>query len=230
MENKLFEYMNRRVSGNAETADNRQITGPVITISRQAGCGASQVAWELCKKLNERHPQQLQNWKYISREVLQKTAGELNLDPIALKQIVSDNQRGMMDQIIEALSSHTHVSDQKIFKTIENVIRQFGDKGNAVIVGRGGVIICNDIALSLHIRLEAPEEWRIERVAHRFDFSREYAAKYVRKLDAERDTFVKKMQGIKTGIYDVTINCSRFKLPQLVDSIFELARIKKLVE
>jgi len=233
MENRLFEYMNRRVGGDFVPSGHVKEAGPVITISRQTGCGASHIAWTVCQELNKRKPAAKNGgkWNMISREILQKSAEELNLDPTALKHVISDKDRGIMDQIVEALSSHYHKSDTKIFKTIQEVIRQFGTNGNVVIVGRGGASFCVDIKKSLHVRLEAPEAWRIEAIAKRLDFSKAYATEYVRKTDIERELLVSRFFGHKpdNSEYDIEVNRSRFSEQEIVDTIVQLASIKGLI-
>lgn len=233
MENKLFEYMNRRVSGNFTPINVKKEAGPVITISRQTGCGARSIALILCDELNKRR--QVANsenkWKYINREILQEAAEQLNLDPKEVEHIITDKDRGIMDQIVEALSAHSHKSDQKIMKTVQEVIKQFGTLGNVVIIGRGGAGICSDIKLSLHVKLVAPAEWRIAEIARRLDFSKAYATEYVQKRDGERELLVSRFWGKKpdSTTYDVQINCSRFTGKQIADSILQMAAIKGII-
>ena len=233
MKNRLFEYMNSRISGDINPAGRMKEAGPLITISRQTGCGASQIAWLLCQELNKRKTSAKSGgkWNMISREILQKSAEELNLDQESLKHALSDKDRGIMDQIIEALSTHAHKSDQKIFKTIQDVIMKFGNSGNVVIVGRGGAGFCSDIKQALHVRLEAPEEWRIETIAKRLDFSKAFATEYVNKNDSDRDLRVTRIIGHKPdhSIYDVAINRSRFTEQEIVETIIQLATIKGLI-
>ena len=136
-----------------------------------------------------------------------------------------------MDQIVGALSTHSHKSDQKILKTVYDVIRQFGNIGNVVIIGRGGASICGDIRLSLHVRLVAPEEWRIAEIARRLQFSKAYAAEYVRKRDVERELLVTRLFGKKpdSTTYDVQMNCNRFTEKEIADSILQIATIKGII-
>jgi cytidylate kinase len=240
MENRLFEYMNRRVGGDFIPSNSIKEAGPVITISRQTGCGARGIAWEICEELNKSSVKTDGNgvktdrngkWKYISREILQESAEQLNLDPAALKNVIDDKNRGMMDQIVGALSTHSHKSDQKIMKTVQDVIRQFANNGKVIIIGRGGASICKDIKQSLHIKLVAPEAWRIAEIARRLDFSKAYATEYVRKRDEERELLITKLLGKKpdSSAYDVELNRSRFTEKELADAIIQLALIKGLI-
>ena len=234
MENRLFEYMNRRIGG--DFIPSRTITepGPVITISRQTGCGARGIAWLICEELKKRKPADKTegNWRYINREILQESAEQLNLDPAALKSVIDDKTRGIMDEIVGALSTHSHKSDQKILKTVQDVIRQFAVNGKVIIIGRGGANICNDFMLALHIKLVAPEDWRISEIARRLDFSKAYATEYVRKRDEERQLLVTRFLGKKpdSSAYDVELNRSRFTEKELSDAIIQLALIKGLIK
>jgi cytidylate kinase len=233
MENRFFEYMNRRIGGDLIPEGTHKEQGPVITISRQTGCGASMIGWGICEEINKmnRPGKPKGRWNLVSREILLKSAEELHLDPMVLKHVINDKDRGIMDQIVEALSTHTHKSDQKILTTIREVIRRFGSNGNVVIVGRGGASFCAGIARSLHVRLEAPEEWRIENIAHRLDFSKAFATEYVRKHDIERELLVKKFFGKSpdNSVYDIEINRSRFTEKELIDAIIQLAIVKGLI-
>ncbi len=233
MENRLFEYMNRRIGGDFTPTRTLTDPGPVITISRQTGCGARGIAWAICDELNKRIPavRNQGNWRYINREILQESAEQLHLDTAALKSVIDDKNRGVMDEIVSALSTHSHKSDLKILKTVQGVIRQFAVNGKVILIGRGGANICSDIKLALHIKLVAPMDWRISEISRRLDFSKAYATEYVRKRDVERDLLVLKLFGKKpdSSMYDIEINRNRFTEKELAEVIIQLAIIKGLV-
>ena len=233
MENRLFDYMNRRLSGEVIPEISKKEPGPVITISRQTGCGARGIAFAICQELNKRKPavKNENPWRFISREILQESAEKLNLDPVSLQHVVNDKDRGIMDQIVGALSTHSFKSDQKILKTVQDVIRQFGHSGKVVIIGRGGASICSDIKQSLHIRLVAPEDWRIAEIARRLDYNKAYATQYVRKRDAERELLITRLLGKKPDslAFDLEINRSRFTDAQIAELIIQLATIKGII-
>ncbi len=233
MENLLVEYMNKRFSNGKIIAEPAIGPGPVITISRQTGCGASGLAYEVSKVFNNLNPSSGKTlpWHFINREILEKSAKELNLEPSHLHKVITDKERGIMDQIVEALSSHMHKSDQKIMKTVRDVIRQFAEQGNVIIVGRGGAIVSRDIERSLHVRLEAPLEWRVGVIMTNLGFSREYSREYIRKSDEERAMYVQKMfpGNNRELLYDLVLNPSRFSRNQLIETITALARIKGIL-
>lgn len=228
MENLLFEYMNRRSSGDNKSSPAKQTLGPVITISRTTGCSGAEIAYLVSQLIEKNNAQQ--HWKLVSKEILQKSAEQLNLDPDFLRNVVTDNNRGMMDQIVESLSSHIHKSDAKILRTIQHVIRQFAELGNVIIIGRGGAGICTGIDKALHVRLDAPLEWRINEIATKLEFTQEYAFKYVQEHDKQRENFIAKLHGGKPEafVYDFVVNCSHFSQPQIAEIIYQNAVTKKV--
>jgi cytidylate kinase len=231
MENLLYEYMNRRFNYELEHPQKARDFGPVITISRQAGCGASKLAHDLCLKLNNvsgLHPGQPGAWHFINHEILEKMAEKLNLEPNKLDRVITDKQRGIMDEIVEALSSHSHKSDKKIMKTMMEVLRQFAEQGNVIIVGRGGAAVSQHIERSLHIRLEAPLEWRIESTMKKLEYSREYSTHYVQRIDEGRQMYIKRLLEGRSGhsLIDALLLTNRFTEIELVDIIFHLAKLK----
>jgi cytidylate kinase len=230
MENLLYEYMSKRFNAELEYRQKPTDLGPVITISRQAGCGASKLAHDICQVMNTGNQQAGKPglWRFINHEILEESASQLNLDPAKLNRVITDSERGMMDQIVEALSSHSHKSDKKIMKTLQDVIRQFAEQGYVVIVGRGGAVLGQDIAHSLHVRLEAPIEWRVDSVMKKLEYSRQYSMEYIKKMDEQRAMYVKKMaEGSKNhSLYDVILDPSRFNNSQMVDIICKMAMVR----
>ena len=225
--------MNRRIDGDFSPSRPLAESGPVITISRQTGCGARGIAFAICDELNKRKPEVKSegNWRFINREILRESAEELNLDPVALRNVIDDNSRNIMNEIVEALSTHSHKSDQKILKTVHDVIRHYAINGKVIIIGRGGVNICSDIAKALHIRLFAPIEWRVSEIVRRMDLSKADAIEYIQKSDAERTLMNAKILGkdFHQPTYDIEIDRSRFTEKELADVIMQIAIIKGLI-
>ncbi len=60
--------------------------GPVITISRELGCPAKTLACSLAKKLDQEKTKKSkeQPWRWISKEILDESAKQLNVDRKAI--------------------------------------------------------------------------------------------------------------------------------------------------
>ncbi|HNX42917.1 MAG TPA: cytidylate kinase-like family protein [Bacteroidales bacterium] len=234
MPDLLSEYMMRRLGEIREVTGKPQELGPVITFSRETGCNASGVAHDLAIRLNE-HAKEHNlrgGWQFINREILEKSAEKLHMEDTShIKKVLTDKERNMMDEVVEALSGKRHMSDLKIKKTTQDVLKEFAERGNIILVGRGGVIACRHITRSMHIRIEAPLEWRINEIMNRFGYDRKYAREFVLKSDKERERVIECVTGGKTSntLFDIIVNGSRFTIGQITEMVFQLALAKEII-
>ncbi|MEN8156144.1 MAG: cytidylate kinase-like family protein [Bacteroidota bacterium] len=207
--------------------------GPVVTISRELGCPAKLIAAGLTDRLNtlnkgktKKHP-----WRWISKEILQESARELDADSAQIQHIFDYKSRGVLEDLLMAQSRDYYKSDLKIRTTIAKVIRTIANEGNVVIVGRGGVAITRDIPRSLHICLEAPLEWRALRVAEKHDFTIEHARSYAQKVDKKRTQFRDYFQGKGNDYtrFDIKLNCMTLDIEQVIDIIMGALKSKSIL-
>lgn len=230
MENLLIKYFEARVKAEKEN----QEPGPVITLSREYGCPSKIVADILVEKLRiadqsrESHPYQ---WKWISRELLEEAAKELKVDPRHINHIFDYQERSVIDDILASTRKDgSYKSDHAIKKTIGKVIRAMGERGHVVIVGRAGVVLNRDIRKSLHVRLIAPLDWRIERIMKLQGLTKEKALDLITSKDANRKRFMEYYLGQKfqLSIFDSVYNCAWFSLEEIADSILFSAVQRKM--
>ncbi len=197
--------------------------GPVVTISRELGCPAKTLAISLTERLNSQkrvkakdHP-----WRWISKEILQESARELEVDSSQIQHVFEYKSRGVLEDLLLAQSKDYYKSDLKIRTTIARVIRRFANEGNAIIVGRGGVAITRDIPKSLHIFLEAPLEWRAIRVAEKHNYTIEQARTYAQNIDKKRSLFRDYFQGKGNDYtrFDIKLNCMTLEQEDMTNII-----------
>lgn len=197
--------------------------GPVVTISRDVGCPAKKVASCLTERLNtlprsraKDHP-----WRWISKEIMLESARELNVDSSQIRHVFDYKSRGVLEDMLLAQSKDFYKSDLKIRATIAKVIRNFANKGNAIIVGRGGVAITRDIPKSIHIFLEAPLEWRVLRIAEKHDFTIDHARSYAMSIDKKRSHFRDFFQGKGSDYsrFDIKLNCMTLSVEEIIEVI-----------
>ena len=100
-------------------------------------------------------------------EILEESARELKMNKYTIRESVHAEKKGVMDDLIISLANKFYPSDAKVKKTLADIIRGFAQEGNVIIVGRAGVSLTKLIKNSLHIRLQAPIEWRIKIVSER---------------------------------------------------------------
>ncbi len=224
-ENIFVKYLSKKIL--KEKTKNFE-PGPVITISRQFGCYATAIAAKLNKKISEKslHP-----WDYITKEIIEDSAKKLDLEEQDIAHIFGADEIGFLGDLIVSFSNKKYKSDAVIKKTIHSVVRRYAEQGNCIIVGRAGCIIASDIEKSLHVRLVAPLEYRINANKTKYNISYKEARELVSETDQKRIQFMKFFKGDKPDedIFDLMLNREKLSDDEIVETIFRLAEFRNLV-
>jgi len=212
-----------------------QEPGPVVTISREFGCSGKYLADKLayCLKQEGLGDSGKGKWKVISKEILERSAKELELDPSQIEYVFKYEKKSAIDEILNAVSFKYYKSDRKIKNTIKKVIYTFGKNGNTIILGRGGSAITRDITKSVHIRLIAPLPWRAEVVKKRFQITNNKKAReYIVDIDKKRTDLRNEMAGgviVDDTHYDIIFNAANLTYNQMVQIIIEIMQMRELI-
>lgn len=207
--------------------------GPVVTLSRELGCPSKKIAQKLMEKLNaskQKYQKEIP-WRWISKEIMEESARELGVDLAEIEYVFDYKQHGVLEDLLLSHSRKFYKTDRKIRNTIARVIRNFGEEGNAIIVGRGGVAITRDIPKSLHIHLEAPLEWRALRTSEKHNITVEEARKYALDIDAKRKKFRSYFEGKGSDYtrFDMKFNCMTLDVDEIVDGIVSMMKVRNLI-
>lgn len=206
--------------------------GPVVTISRAYGCPGKIVAQDLALNLNKRLlGSQSRHWKWLSKEILEESARELKLNKYMIKEAVNANEKGIMDDMIISLAHKFYPSDAKVKKTLADVIKGFAKEGQVIIVGRAGVSLTRSIKKSLHIRLQAPVEWRIKIISERQKIPIDAARRKLLEIDYKRDHLREYFEGMKAdnSIFDIIFNYQTMNEEEILESIIRIMELKKMI-
>jgi cytidylate kinase len=197
--------------------------GPVITIARQTGCDARQVAENIVDSLNRKSG--TSKWKWIDKDIIYAIAKELNTDTQRVENFYKGIELSNMSEMIMAFSGG-FVSDLRVKKAIKDVVLSICKEGYIVLVGRGGVSIAHDIVDSLHVRLIAPFYWRVENVMKKKEMDIETAEEFVVDTDEKRfnliTTFLEKKQLNIDYLFDTTINRQSFSIVETADIVVSM--------
>jgi cytidylate kinase len=210
----------------------KHVIRPVVTISRDAGCSGNVIADLLAEKLNAFYEDsgKKKDWKVINKEVIEMAARELELHPSKIKPIFKGEKKTLLDEMIFSMSTKYYKSDRKIKRTITDVIKSFAQEGNVIIVGRAGVAISQDHPASLHLKLYAPLEWRIEVIAKKHKISSSEARKYIQEVDKGRDNLLKDFTcDTSDCIFDMMYNCKKISKEAIVENVFNVMELRKLI-
>lgn len=200
----------------------------VITISRQFGSGGREVATRVCELLE---------YRYFDKGLMVQVAAEVGLSENEAVDFSEEHYKGkrLIERLLrpgpyavaeiptwkrdtatgaETLSVQ-ELDEARFVNLIRGVILAAYDRGNVVILGRGGQAVLANLPGVLHVRLEAPLSGRILRIQQRERLDFEAA----RKLISERDRAVVKylgeifeIRGDDPQWYHLTLNTSKWSL------------------
>ena len=119
---------------------------------------------------------------------------------------------------------------EDIISTIEDIIKTAARRGSVVIIGRGSQALLKDGAEVLHVRLMAPPEVRIQRIAAQEGISEEEAGNLIRETDQSRERYIRQHYGVDwedAGLYHLIVNTGRTGVEMAARVIAEAARRSK---
>ncbi|WP_346863677.1 cytidylate kinase-like family protein [uncultured Draconibacterium sp.] len=231
MGNSLMTYLNKRlVDETSFSKGNMNMAGPVITISREVGCNGLKLANLLASRMNTQEG--ISDWKVLSKEIFHQSAMELDLEPETVRQTLKKSDHYTFEQILKAFNDKRYKSEEKIVKTVKEVVRTLAIDGYKIIVGRAGHLITKDIERSLHIRLIAPLDYRVNTIMNNNNLSRNEALQFIDKVENERIAFRKvlKEDKLREEMFDLTINRASFTDEQILEIIDFTVKKKELMK
>ncbi len=234
MEDFINSYLSTIKCFNLETGD---FPGPVVTISRQAGCSAHRIAIKLSKILTGysymSETKTDADWRWVDKEHFMKVVTEM-IDEINKGEFdYAKEATKLLKEVGTAFADETiyDISDKHLINTLKGIICRLANQGRNIIVGRSAGVILKEVPNKLNIRLEAPVEWRINRIMQIKEYSQAEAAKYINNIDSKRDSFIEKIIGRKAenNDFDVIFNYALLEDDQIVDAVINILRSKKII-
>ncbi|MCX6280916.1 MAG: cytidylate kinase-like family protein [Bacteroidetes bacterium] len=219
MENLLLKYMGEGLS--KELAQAPLAKKPIVTISREYGCPSKLIAQMLTDALNKRAGEHdIKKWKFINKEVLESAAKELQLNPADVKYLLSMGEKGLLEDFLVSFSAG-YVSNLKVKHTLIKVVNTIAQAGHVVLIGRGSAAILHGRPGSLHIRLQAPVEWRIKFVCEMRGVGADEARHMIESTDKKRTALYELILGKKLDpyIFDAAFNCASLSKHKIVQGI-----------
>jgi len=163
----------------------------IITIEREFGCGAAQVAEKLAASLN---------WKLWDQALTQEIARLANCrqadvelheerrDPL-YRRLLKSFALGSYEGNLGVYPIETLDADS-IAKVCEKVVRRIAEEGDCVIVGRGSQHFLQDRKDTLRFFLYAPRDEKVRRLIADGNTPR-HAEALVDTVDRERAAFIR---------------------------------------
>jgi len=180
----------------------------VITIEREYGCGAGEIAAQLASHLG---------WKLWDRDLTCEIARVANVDDSAVsmceervdstfQRLVKVFWRGYYER--SANLEHQPFGPDRMVEVGEQVMKDIADRGNCVIVGRGAPYFLRERGDAFHVFMYAPRAEKLRRLQDLGKTLRD-AEDLVDTVDRERILFVKHYFGADwptRSLYHLMIN------------------------
>jgi cytidylate kinase len=183
----------------------------VITVSREYGAGGGEVGRRLAEVLG---------WELLDRELLHQAAAVESVPDADLERL-DEQALGLADRF------RRHPPHEKYMRGLTEAVRQAVARGHVVLVGRGTRQLAGEAEGAFHLRLVAPQEWRVSRMAEREGWSWDQALARCDAVDHSRDRFMRYFFGAAAGRpeeFDLTANAGRVPPEDVVACVVAVAR------
>jgi cytidylate kinase len=172
--------------------------GPYLLISREKGAGGSAVGQLAGKRLG---------WQVFDKEIVDAIAERAKVRRELIESVDERDRATIQDAIGQWLHPQP-IGTSGYLAHLREILLTLGHQGNVVIVGRGAHYVLPS-QFGLRVRMVAPVEVRVRRIAGRENLSLKAAQVVVESSDRERARLARRQFGQNAGDplnQDVTIN------------------------
>ncbi|MCX7642444.1 MAG: cytidylate kinase-like family protein [Armatimonadetes bacterium] len=116
---------------------------------------------------------------------------------------------------------------EKCLKFTQAVLKKLAQKGRVIIIGRGGMVVLKDFPKALHVRLFAPLEWRVQRLAQIENIPPEKARQKIVAEDKRRADYLRHFYGVDwndPSLYHLVLNVAALGIEATSNLIVSAAR------
>ncbi|RLB80958.1 MAG: hypothetical protein DRH15_07100 [Deltaproteobacteria bacterium] len=114
-----------------------------------------------------------------------------------------------------------------------SAVYEVARSGDGIIVGNGAGYFLRDFGCALHLRVHAPEEFRIARITETRKVGEEEAKNLIRKADSDLRGFLQssfQMDLDDISLYDAIINVSKIGMESAASQITAMAKTREIRE
>jgi len=212
---RCYNFINCQLGVNARTRNGLKANSHfrTVTISRQAGCGAFEIAEQLAEYLESRLPKG-PRWAVFDRNLVQKVLEDHRL-PGNLAKFMPEN---WISEIHDTLDDFLglHPPSWILVKQTAETILGLAKLGNVILVGRAANIITARLPNVFHVRLVASLESRLQQIQETHQLKRSSALEFMHREDKGRQRYLKKYYGQDINdplLYHLVINTDLMNYP-----------------
>jgi cytidylate kinase len=190
----------------------------VITMSRQKGSGGTVIAGIVADRLG---------WPLVRREMVTEAANQAGVDFLKIESTL-DHRPNLQDR------TTMQAKLGKYLDAISKVIREYAERGNVVLLGRGANVILADDPRLFRVHIVADLETRIERTATMERLKGKKGLQEARTMVLDSDysrtayyNYLFNSDWNDPNLYELVINTTEMTVEQAADIIlktFEVVR------
>lgn len=189
-----------------------------ITLSRECGCGAEEVADKLAARTGfQKFDKELLDYMVTRDDVRRR-----------LYETLDNHTLSWMEEVLNAMSFGPAVDSEEYFNRLSHAILAVCHHTHAIIIGRGAnFILPRECGLS--VRLVAPFKYRLENFARRMELDLNAAREQMETIERNRSQFIENHFGkyaYDPRRYDLVLNVASFAPDCLVDVIVAALQAK----
>lgn len=189
---KSLSFIHTQLSGSdrkwAPAEDSRRCR--IVTISRQAGCGARAVADLLASYMQARTPEEEPNWTVFDRNIVAEVLREHHM-PQRLAHYMPEKWTSEVDDTLDELFGLHPPSWLLVRQTAETILH-LARIGNVILIGRGANVVTWKLEGTLHVRLARSLEKRLQCIQKTDKLGPKEALAFIRREDKGRGYYLKK--------------------------------------
>ena len=173
----------------------------VITINREVGSGGRSVGRKLAEKLGV---------KYYDKALIKGLTEKFGLSVEEIERIKAQKKswwnefnnyyNSIVSSATQPMEAETKVTTASMLETEKLILQELAVKDSCIVAGRSAFLVFREWPNHLNILIHASMEHRVARIMKRQGVSEQEAREIIAKVDAARETFIKKYED--TSRYD----------------------------
>jgi cytidylate kinase len=198
VEQRVQQWMAEQRRRSSEEHAAPEAPRAVITISRQAGTDGTELARAVAEALG------FQLW---DQQLVQRVAERAGA-PEVLMRAVDERARSAIEELLTGILMGDAATEGEYLSQLMRVFHALAHHGAAVIVGRGAQFVFAP-ETALRVRVVAPVEVRLRKLASSRKLSDTTARSELEKIDRERHQFVRShyhRDASDPSAYDLVVN------------------------
>ena len=168
----------------------------VITISRQFGAGGWLLGERLAKRLG---------YRYVNEGMIQEVAkkGKISSGRVRVFEKSGTNRLiKFLDKLVSAdcvdrivSEKHGHLDEKGYVKMVRSIFEELHEKGNAIIIGRGGQYILKGYHDTHHVLLVGDMKSRIRLIMETYQLTENKAKAMIKQSEDQSDQVLRLFSG-----------------------------------